>query len=583
MTLGQILLGKGLISEEQLDEAVRRQQLKGDQRLGETLVALGYLGEHELAQALAEQTGLDWVELAEFKPDPVLMGVVPAKLIFRYEVVPIGLEDNQLTVASPDPFKLRAFDEIRALSGYKVRPVMACESEIKAIINNYFGIGADTVDRMRQDAGEVQVIEDSAGENGDLAELAEDATLIRLVNQILKEALSLRASDVHIEPYERKLVIRYRIDGVLQEAPIPARFKQFQSAIISRIKIMADLNIAEKRLPQDGRIRLLVSGRQIDVRVSIVPTLYGEGVVLRILDQATMFLSLEEIGMEKDTLVEFTDIISEPHGIFLVTGPTGCGKTTTLYAALEKVRSPEKKVITIEDPVEYQLDGVNQIQVRPAINLTFANGLRNIIRHDPDVIMVGEIRDKESADIAVHAALTGHLVFSTLHTNDTAGAITRLLDMGVEPYLVASSVEGVMAQRLVRLICPHCREEDPHADLGLLAKMLGHGNAKAFRGRGCPRCRNVGYLGRQGIFELLRVDEAVKEMILQRTSTGHIKGYAVERGMRTLRQEGWLKVARGITSMDEVYRLTKDDRLSDGFYADFNSQKRAAAGDQDGR
>ena len=362
-------------------------------------------------------------------------------------------------------------------------------------------------------------------------------------------------------------MIRYRVDGVLQEVTMPAQMKQFQSAIISRIKIMADLNIAEKRLPQDGRMRLRVSGREIDVRVSVIPTLYGEGVVLRILDRTSMFLSLEELGMEKDTLTKFLSIINQPHGIFLVCGPTGCGKTTTLYAALEKVRSPEKKVLTIEDPVEYQLDGVNQIQVKPSIGLAFATGLRYMVRHDPDVIMVGEIRDKETADIAVQAALTGHLVFSTLHTNDAAGAITRLLDMGVEPFLVASSLEGVLAERLVRLICPHCKEEDPHADREMLAAVVQDEQVVAYRGRGCPRCRNTGYYGRQGLFELLRIDEQIKDMILEHTSTSHIKRRALEAGMRTLRQDGWLKVARGVTSMDEVYRVTQDDSFSDDFYA----------------
>ncbi len=564
MNLGEILVGKGVIGEAELEEALRSQQ-EHQERIGASLVRLGLITEEQALEALSEQLGIPYVELSELTPAPDLLEMMPSRLVFRNQVFPVDLVDGKLLVATADPLDIRLFDELRTLLEREVQPVIASRSDIRSAIATYYGVGADTVDTLMQENGKaVELLEEAeraliSGAE-DLSHLDERATLIRFVNQVLLEALSLRATDVHVEPFEKELQIRYRIDGVLQEANVPPQAKQFQNAIVSRIKIMAGLDIAEKRLPQDGRITLRLSGREIDVRVSVIPMLFGEGVVLRLLDKASLLLSLEEVGMDHHTLALFQDLITRPHGIVLVTGPTGCGKTTTLYAALEKLRSPELKVITIEDPIEYQLDGINQIQVRPAIGLDFAEEFRRILRHDPDVIMVGEIRDRETAEIATQAAMTGHLVFSTLHTNDAASALTRLLHMGIEPYLVASSVEAVMAQRLVRLICPECREEDRSAErVARLRELTDRSDVTLYHGAGCRHCRETGYYGRQGIFELIGLDEHIRDMVLEREGSYHIKQYALAHGARSLRQAVWEKVLAGGTTLDELYRVTKED------------------------
>jgi general secretion pathway protein E/type IV pilus assembly protein PilB len=567
MNLGEILVRKGFLNEKELEEALQNQRVS-QERVGAALVRLGLITEEQALEALSEQLAIPYVQLRDITPEPHLLEMLPSRVVFRNQIFPVHLVDGRLLVATTDPLNIRLFDELRTLVGREVEPVIASSRDIRTAISTYYGVGADTVDTlMRENGRKVDLLSTtdeallSAGE--DLSDTDERATLIRFVNQILIEALSLRATDVHLEPFEKELRVRYRVDGVLEEVNVPSEVKHFQNAIVSRIKIMAGLDIAEKRLPQDGRIRLNLGGREIDVRVSVIPMLFGEGVVLRLLDKASLFVSLEGLGMDEYTLTLFRSLILRPHGIILVTGPTGSGKTTTLYAALEKVRSPGLKIITIEDPIEYQLDGVNQIQVHPTIGLDFAEGLRRILRHDPNIIMVGEIRDRETAEIAIQAAMTGHLVFSTLHTNDSASALTRLVHMGIEPFLVASSVEGVMAQRLVRIICPQCREEDrPAEHVAEVRALTNRPDSQLWHGTGCQHCRNTGYYGRQGIFELVALDDKIRDMVLERVGSYQIKQYALGHGARSLRQAAWLKVDAGVTTLSELYRVTKEDTIA---------------------
>ena len=561
MHVGQILLRRGLITEEQLATAEQSQQTESG-RLDEVFVRLGYVSESDVLKALAEEMGIRYEEPSPAQLDPSLVQGIPAKLVFDRQIVPIARSDGHITVATADPLDLDALDELAMVTDCEVEPVVSSPGQIAEAIKKLFGVGADTVDRMVGDqVGAVEVVREGEaleGE-GDLLEAAADASLINLVNQILIEALESRASDIHIEPFENQLRVRYRIDGVLHDAGTPAQIKMFQAAIVSRIKIMANLDVAEKRVPQDGRIMLRIAGREIDVRVSIIPTLLGEGVVLRILERTSTYLSLRDLGMEADDLAGFNQFILKPHGILLVTGPTGSGKTTSLYAALSKINTMERKIITVEEPVEYQIEGINQIQVRPDIGVTFARGLRHILRHDPDVIMIGEIRDLETAEIAIQASLTGHLVFSTVHTNDAAGAITRLIDIGIEPYLVSSTLEGIMAQRLVRRICPSCKSErlDDTDSIRTLAKT--YGIERHYAGAGCPDCRETGFRGRVGIFEILAMTEPIRDLTLQRTSSNRIKAQAQKESMRTLLQDGIMKVRVGITTLEEVQRVAMED------------------------
>ncbi len=455
MNIAETLLQKGLITSEQLSEAEKLRRERG-LRLDLALVELGYVGEEDLLKVMSEQLGIEIVDLSNVEVDAETLRSLPAKLVYRKKLVPVSRSDGYMTVATSDPYDLYAFDELRLLTGLEVLPVLATAEEIDKVIRAHYGVGGNTVDEMVDD--ELELVEAGQSESEDLMEQAQEASVIKLVNEVFMEAINERASDIHIEQYENGIAIRYRIDGVLQPASLPPQIDRFRAAIISRIKIMAHMNIAEKRLPQDGRIDIRVGGRQIDVRVSVIPMLFGEGIVLRLLDKSQVLYSLPELGMVGDNFALFKQLITRPHGIILVTGPTGSGKTTTLYAALQEIVSPENKVITVEDPVEYHLEGISQIQIKTEIDFTFARGLRHILRHDPDVIMIGEIRDIDTAEAAVQAALTGHLVFSTLHTNDSASASTRLLDMGVEPFLVTSTLNAVMAQRLVRTICSECRE-----------------------------------------------------------------------------------------------------------------------------
>src|SRR5687768_8850531 len=458
MESGEILLKRGLLDERQL-ALVRSRQVEGS-RLDQTAVEMGLVSEEAVLRAVGEEVGLDFVDLAETEVDLSLLGSFPPKLIHRQSLFPIARHNGSLVVATSDPFDLYPLDELSAATGLTVEPVLASKREIARLIKTHLGVGSETVDSLMAKTADSQVelLEELETDGSELSEMAQEASVVRLVNEILLEALELRASDVHIESQEHGLKVRYRIDGILHPQPLPPEIHRFQAAIISRLKIMARLNIAEKRLPQDGRIKLRVSGRDVDVRVSVIPMIHGEGIVMRLLDKGRMEFKLRKIGMEQDQYEVFRDLIRLPHGIILVTGPTGSGKSTTLYSALVEIKDEDTKIITTEDPVEYQLEGINQIQVHPKIGLTFGHSLRSILRHDPDIVLVGEIRDLETAENAIQASLTGHMVFSTLHTNDSATAFTRLIDMGVEPFLVASTVEGVMAQRLVRTLCQQCRK-----------------------------------------------------------------------------------------------------------------------------
>lgn len=555
MNLGDILIQRNSITQEQLKAA--NEQCGPTDRLDRVLVRLGYCSETHVLEALGELYHFDVVDLTggSVPVNVELLRKMPSKLVHRAKLIPLDRVNGSLRVATPDPFQIYAFDELRMLCGLEVKPVLAKESEINEIIKKHFGVGGDTVSQLVDEDG-LEVVSDVGESAGDLAQMAQDASVIKLVNEILLEAINERASDVHIEPYEHDLKIRYRVDGVLRNTNVPPQIRQLQAAIISRIKILSNLNIAERRVPQDGSFKIKVHGREIDLRVSIIPMVFGEGVVMRILDKQAILLSLEDLGFDPDMLKTFEHIIRQPHGIMLVTGPTGSGKTTTLYAALNTIVSDEIKCLTVEDPVEYHLEGVNQVGVNLKAGLTFAKGMRSFLRHDPDVIMVGEIRDLETAETAVQASLTGHLVLSTLHTNDAPSATTRLLDMGVEPFLVASSVEAVLAQRLVRTICKHCKEEyipqksEVPPDLGWNGEPL-------YRGRGCRECRNTGYSGRKGIFELMVLNDELRELVLQRSSAGKIKNEAIKNGMVLLREDGWNKVRRGQTTISEVVQATK--------------------------
>ncbi|MCM8768130.1 MAG: Flp pilus assembly complex ATPase component TadA [Candidatus Omnitrophica bacterium] len=533
--------------------------------LDECLKEASRLSEEQWLQILASEMELDYLSLEDQLPSREYLKNFPVHLLLERKILPLKEEAGVVLVATNRVFDQTGIDELRVYLNQEVRPVLAPGPKIEQALKKLLGVGADTVQSLISDSEEtpVTVLAEEMESGVDLSAAAEDASIIRFVNQILKEAIELRATDVHFEPFENELRVRYRIDGVLQAAAIPAEIRRFQAAIVSRLKILSSLDIAEKRLPQDGRIKLMVTGREIDVRVSVIPMMHGEAVVLRLLDRSAPLLGLAELGMSDRDRHLFDRLLDLPHGIILVTGPTGSGKTTTLYAGLSRINTMERKIITIEDPIEYHLPGINQIQVQTKTSLTFARGLRSVLRHDPDVILIGEIRDLETAEIAVQASLTGHLVFSTLHTNDAPSAPTRLVDMGVEPYLVASSLEGVIAQRLVRLICQECIEEVSGKEVELLRKRFGEElPAKLYRGRGCSACQGTGYWGRTGIFEFLPVYDQVRSLILTRSSAQRIRQAGLLQGMRSLREDGWRVVREGRTTVDEVLRVTKDEKVN---------------------
>ncbi len=558
MDIESVLQHRGLVTEDQWRDA--RAQA-GGRRIDSVLVEMGLLSEEQALEAFADELGMEFIELGDFEVDTELVGQFPTAAIFRHEVLPLDRDNGSVRVATSDPFDLEALSELSSLSGLQLDPVLARHDDIVELIKTHLGVGGDTITELvaRQADDGVELLEEIDDIDGDLADEAQAASVIRLVNELLIEALELNTTDLHIEPQEHGLRVRYRIDGMLRPQPVPPEINQFYSSIVTRLKIMSRLNIAERRLPQDGRIKLRIRGREIDVRVSIIPMIHGEAVVLRLLDKGRMVFDLVNVGLPDEIIAVFNELIELPHGIILVTGPTGCGKTTTLYSCLNELKSTTTKIITVEDPVEYQTEGINQIQVHSKIGLTFAHGLRSILRHDPDVILVGEIRDSETAEAAIQASLTGHLVFSTLHTNDAASAFTRLIDMGVEPFLASSTVEGVMAQRLVRRLCEECREPYTPEESEMPADFPRPLPEVLYRPVGCRACRETGFAGRTGIFELLRTDEGVRDLCVERASSSRIRKHGLENGMTTLRQSGWEKVAAGITDVEEISRITKGD------------------------
>ncbi|OHB80966.1 MAG: general secretion pathway protein GspE [Planctomycetes bacterium RBG_16_64_10] len=567
MKQDQTPLLDGPLDAQQMRLASQAQAADGS--LARVAGQLGFATEEEALKAVGQALGLDYVDLATSQIDLSLLEGFPVKLIHRHAIFPLyrDPQSGSLVVATGNPFDLHAVDDVGTATGLSIVPVLTAPGELAKLIKTHLGVGAETIDgllALRDSRDErVQVLDELEWDHSEDSEMAQEASVVRLVNEILTEAVEARASDIHLEAQAAGMRIRYRVDGVLQVQPAPPEINHFQAAIISRLKIMSRLNIAEKRVPQDGRIKLRVTGREIDIRVSIIPMLYGEGVVMRLLDKERMEFSLRGVGMGGEAYTRFRALIQLPHGIVLVTGPTGSGKTTTLYSALNEIKSDETKIITTEDPIEYQLDGINQIQVHTKVGLTFATSLRSILRHDPEVVLVGEIRDLETAENAVQASLTGHLVFSTLHTNDAAGAFMRLIDMGVEPYLVSSTVEGVMAQRLVRCLCPECRAVWVPAEDGLPPDFpLDESRAAEtalYRAVGCRHCRGSGYLGRTGLYELLTTNDEIRHLAVERAGSHVIKKAAVAAGMRTLRQDGWSKVLAGQTTVDEVIRVTRAD------------------------
>jgi type IV pilus assembly protein PilB len=564
-SLGESLVEEGIISQEQLKQAQAEEKRLG-LNLRKVLVKNGLITEEDLVAFLSSKLGLPHIELANYIIDPKIIELVPEELARKYALIPVLKIGNRLTCAMIDPWNVFALDEIRMKTNLIIEPAVTTEEEIKKAMDQYYGAKGTLEEVMKSIGVEKLPAEEAELKVEELQERAEEPAIIKLVNLVIMKAIREGASDIHIEPEEKALKLRFRVDGILhEESSAP---KHLQSTIISRVKIMSNLNIAERRVAQDGRFTIKIEGREIDVRVSCIPTIYGENVVLRLLDVSSALLELSQLGFPEEVLNRYQRLVSRTHGIILVTGPTGSGKTTTLYGSLDKINTVEKNIITIEDPVEYKLQGIRQIQVNPKVNLTFATGLRSILRQDPDIIMVGEIRDYETAEIAIHAALTGHLVFSTLHTNDASGAITRLIDMGTEPFLVSSSIIGILAQRLVRKICENCKEEytpteEALRDIGLLDKGTKGERRKVkikfYRGKGCEKCRDSGYKGRIGIFELLIPDDKIHNLTVAKAPVEEIRNQALSLGMITLMDDGIKKIREGLTTVEEVLRVTQEE------------------------
>lgn len=543
MRLGELLLSKNLIQADELDRALELQKERPD-KLGKILVDLGFIAQRDVLAALSEQLSLPLVTIDGPPPAAPEIEAISGRFLEQAKAFPYAFEGSVLKLAMADPLDFQSLTALRTAIGLRIEPVLAAESDILEAIRRHYAAQAENLASEGDGAVGAEDLEH-------LRDMASEAPVIRMVNAMIADAVEKRASDIHIEPFEKEFRIRFRVDGVLREQEPPPR--DMKAAVISRVKLMAKLNIAERRLPQDGRIKVKSVGREVDLRVSTLPTLYGESVVMRLLDRsAGDFYELPALGFDGGMLKRMEHFTALPHGIFLVTGPTGSGKSTTLYSALKRINQTDKKIITIEDPVEYQMDGINQIHVNSQIGLTFASGLRHIVRQDPDVIMVGEIRDRETADVAIRAALTGHFVYSTLHTNDAPSAVTRLTDMGVENYLIVSSVVAILAQRLVRVICPHCRKHD-----GQVANPWGE-MIDSYRGAGCDRCFGIGYRGRKGIFELMELNEELRRLIMQNADASILTEAARRNGMRTLREDGWQKIATGVTTVDEVIRVTQE-------------------------
>lgn len=555
--LGQILIDLGYLTEDQLWDILEEQKQSGGEIIGQVAVRMGMVTQEQVTEALAEQWGLPVVNLNETTIMPKVLEDVPQTMAELYKIMPLSKKDNVLTVAMADPQNIAALDDLRNMLGCDVRGAVSNAKDVEAAIARYY---ADREESIEDIIGQLESDEDEGpkGRGYDLAgDMADEAPIRKLLNMILLLAIKDQASDVHFEPFEDEFKVRVKADGMLYEMVPPPR--HLANAIVSRIKIMSDLDIAERRLPQDGRIELNVGGHSVDLRVSVLPTLFGEAVVMRVLDRTVVQLDLNKIGMDANTLTKFRTVLKRPNGIVLVTGPTGSGKTTTLYSALNELNDIETKIITTEDPIEYDIDGLIQVPVNPDIEVTFANVLRAILRHDPDTILVGEIRDFETAEVSIQSALTGHLVFSTLHTNDAPSAITRLRDMGIEPFLITATVEAVLAQRLVRKICTECRTQFEPSDELLMELQLPIAQARQYKfyyGRGCTRCNNSGYKGRCGIYELLEVDDDIRDLITSAASVDDIKNYARSQGMTTLREAGLKLIFDGVTTIDEVVRET---------------------------
>jgi len=557
--LGEILIERGKLDAAGLERALRLQQESGD-KLGALLVSLGVVSQRDVSEALALQLGLPLIEAAGYPEMPILEERVSARFLRDSRALPLTEDEHELALAMADPTDTYTMNAFEMVTGRKVRPLVAIPSELDAALERLYGAGKSALGQILGDVEQ----RDDIGFDADiqqLKDLASEAPVIRLVSLIITNALEMRASDIHFEPFENRLIVRYRIDGVLHEVESPPR--RLSAAVISRIKIMAMLDIAERRLPQDGRIRLRVQGKEIDLRVSTVPTMHGESVVMRILDKGGVALDFKRLGFEDDTLKGFLDVLMEPHGILLVTGPTGSGKTTTLYTALDRLNKPDVKILTVEDPVEYQMPGINQIQVKPQIDLTFANALRSIVRQDPDVIMIGEIRDLETAQIAVQSALTGHLVLSTVHTNDAASTVNRLLDMGVEDYLLTSTVIGILAQRLVRTLCPACKEAytalpEVVDELGL-RKFSSKSDVTLYHAKGCKECGLTGFIGRVSIMEMLPMSDHLRTHVMRHATSAELRAEAIKEGMVTMYEDGMRKAMNGVTTFEEVLRVTREN------------------------
>ncbi|MBI3306480.1 MAG: Flp pilus assembly complex ATPase component TadA [Candidatus Omnitrophica bacterium] len=561
----KILLESGSVPKAELDRVFQEAEAS-ESSFSQLLVKLGLIKEQEMLKIYSKSLGVPHVNLKTVSIDPAVLGKVPIKFPTYYKFFPVKLQNRKLTIAISKLMDVNTIDEIRFSLGYEIDTVLALEKDIEEMINRHYGLAADTVEKILTQAQTVEEIPSSVSATEDLEDigrLVDAPSVVQLVNQIILEAYKKRASDIHLEPYRGKVRLRYRIDGELHEQRVPPEMKKFFMAIISRVKIMANLNIVERRLPQDGKARVKTQNQNLDLRISSIPTPHGESMVIRILP-SNMIVKLENLGFHSTNLKTFKELVEKPHGIIFVTGPTGSGKSTTLYAGLQSINTNERKIITIEDPVEYELEGITQLQVNPEIGLNFARGLRSMLRHDPDVMMVGEVRDLETADIAIRVALTGHLVLSTLHTNDAASGATRLLDIGVEPFLVASSVIVFIAQRLVRVICPHCKKENhdvlPEIKDRIVRELkLPHMNFQIYQGHGCDECHGTGFSGRTSIHEFLLVTPQIRKLIFRRTPSEQIKAKAMELGMTTLRQDGWRKVLEGFTTPEEILQITPHD------------------------
>ena len=557
--IGKILLEKGKISAENLQEVLLLQQ-NSDQRIGELLIKKGYLTETDLLESLAVQSGLEFKAHIDYHDGDLLFKGLPVNFLKSNLLAPFNSEKGVIKIAITDVLNIQPLDDLKLLfKGHIFKIVLTTKNEVLKVINTHFELveSATTNEIIENlEESDFEILSRTSSETSDILDMANDAPIIRLVNTIIRQAVSERASDIHFEVYEKELIVRFRIDGILYRMFTPP--KKYQDSVISRIKIMSNLNIAENRMPQDGRIQIKIGGKEVDIRVSIFPTHYGERIVLRLLNKSDISFDLNSIGFSKDVLDRFNDLINLTHGVVLVTGPTGSGKSTTLYGVLSRLNSDDVNILTVEDPIEYQIPGIGQMQVRSKIGLTFAAGLRSILRQDPDIIMIGEIRDLETAEIAIQSALTGHRVFSTLHTNDAASGVTRLVDMGIEPYLISSSVNAFLAQRLVRQICPHCivpykpgQQELDRA--GITKSMLSKGSL--FKGKGCDKCLNTGYTGRLGIFELLIISDSIKKMVMTGADASSIKEQAIKEGMITLLRDGAQKAVKGLTTLEEVLRV----------------------------